>query len=307
MKKKIEDELFKLAEKIVNSKDNLDVAQLKSEARNLYEKLCVLHFTEKHLAETDFEEPEAETKVFSEELAKQVPEEQKEVKDDRSTYFAPDGTEYNDSEAITEPNTEKIKNLVAEMPQETGQIDDLFARINSEEKPKQQSEATRERAEEKPEPKQEPIFQPEPKPQSEPTPQPESKSEPESQPRPESQPKPQPENRTDFHDFGIGYDSLPQFEPVNQNGKAPRPRSLNDRLKKGITIGLNERLAFIKHLFEGNATDYNRVLSQLNTFHTLEEAQKFIQLVVKPDYNNWEGKEQYEQQFLEKIENKFEN
>ncbi|MDT0687869.1 hypothetical protein [Autumnicola psychrophila] len=294
MKKKIEDELLRLAEKILNSKDNLDVAQLKAEAQNLYEKLCVLHFTERHLAETELEKPEPEN--FSKVPEKNEPEKQNETVDEHSTYFAPDGTEYNDSEAITEPNTEKIKNIVAEMPQETEQIEDLFARINTEEKPKQQSEAPQQKEEVKPEPKQ-----------------PEDRPDPESEPQASSQPqepapKPQPESsKKDFHDFGVDYDSLPKFEPVNQNGKTPRPKSLNDRLKKGITIGLNERLAFIKHLFEGNATDYNRVLSQLNTFHTLEEANKFIQLVVKPDYNNWEGKEQYEQQFLEKIENKFES
>ncbi|MDT0648213.1 hypothetical protein RM545_16080 [Zunongwangia sp. F260] len=298
MKKKIEDELLRLAEKIVNSKDNLDVAQLKAEARNLYEKLCVLAFTEKHLAETGLEEPEPE--VAFEEPAKQVSEEQKEPIDDRSTYFAPDGTEYNDSEAITEPNTEKIKNIVAEMPQETQQIDDLFARINTEEKPPQQPVAPKERAE-KTQQKEEKKLETRPQPEV-------PVQKPENKPKPHPRPNPQPEaNRKDFHDFGVDYDSLPKFEPVNQNGKAPRPKSLNDRLKKGITIGLNERLAFIKHLFEGNATDYNRVLSQLNTFHTLEEANKFIQLVVKPDYNNWEGKEQYEQQFLDKIENKFES
>jgi signal recognition particle subunit SEC65 len=297
MKKKIEDELFKLADKIVTNREYLDVAQLKAEARNLYEKLCVLHFTEKHLAETAFEEPEVE--ISSEEPAKQFPEEQKEITDDRSTYFAPDGTEYNDSEAITEPNTEKIKNIVAEMPQETGQLDDLFARVNTEEKPPQQPKAP-ERAE-KTQQKEEKKLETRPQPEM-------PVQKPENKPKPHPRPNPQPEaNRKDFHDFGVDYDSLPKFEPVNQNGKAPRPKSLNDRLKKGITIGLNERLAFIKHLFEGNSTDYNRVLSQLNTFHTLEEAYKFIQLVVKPDYNNWEGKEQYEQQFLQKIENKFEN
>ena len=47
------------------------------------------------------------------------------------------------------------------------------------------------------------------------------------------------------------------------------------------------------------------MLSQLNTFSDFDEAYKFIQLVVKPDYNNWEGKEQYEDRFVEIIANKF--
>jgi len=80
---------------------------------------------------------------------------------------------------------------------------------------------------------------------------------------------------------------------------------IDDGLKKGINIGLNERLAYIKHLFGGDTADYNRVLSQLNTFTSLEEASKFIDLVVKPDYNNWQGKEAYEERFRAHIENKF--
>lgn len=68
---------------------------------------------------------------------------------------------------------------------------------------------------------------------------------------------------------------------------------------------MNERLAFIRHLFDGNTADYNRVLSQLNTFNSLEEARKFIDKIVKPDYNHWQGKEEYEERFMAHIENKF--
>jgi hypothetical protein len=46
-------------------------------------------------------------------------------------------------------------------------------------------------------------------------------------------------------------------------------------------------------------------LSQLNTFVTQENAINFIKDVVKPDYNNWEGKEEFETRFLEIIESKF--
>ena len=37
----------------------------------------------------------------------------------------------------------------------------------------------------------------------------------------------------------------------------------------------------------------------------LEAAQKFILEMIKPDYNYWEGKEQYESRFLKIIENNF--
>ncbi|TRX38091.1 hypothetical protein FNW52_04100 [Flavobacterium sp. ZT3R18] len=81
--------------------------------------------------------------------------------------------------------------------------------------------------------------------------------------------------------------------------------TLNDKLAKGITIGLNDRIAFVKHLFDGDSEDYNRVLSQLITFNTFQETKTFIDEMVKPDYNNWEGKEDFEHRFMEIIEKKF--
>lgn len=84
-----------------------------------------------------------------------------------------------------------------------------------------------------------------------------------------------------------------------------KPKSLNDRLNTGISIGLNDRLAFTKHLFAGNQEDYNRVISQLNTTETEIEAKDFILNMIKPDYNNWAGKEEYETRFMEIIERKF--
>lgn len=58
-------------------------------------------------------------------------------------------------------------------------------------------------------------------------------------------------------------------------------------------------------LFAGNTEDLNRVISQLNTFTSLDEARSFVLDFVKPDYNNWSGKEEYETRFLEIVENKF--
>jgi len=82
-------------------------------------------------------------------------------------------------------------------------------------------------------------------------------------------------------------------------------KSLNDRMAKGIIIGLNDRIAFMNHLFNNSSEDYNRVLSQLMTIDTFSEAKNFIDTMVKPDYNNWNGKEEYEQRFMEIIEKKF--
>jgi len=84
-----------------------------------------------------------------------------------------------------------------------------------------------------------------------------------------------------------------------------RPKSLNDTLGKSITVGLNDRIAFEKNLFSGSTDDLNRVLSQLNTINTYDEAKDFIINLVKPDYNNWEGKEEYEERFMAIVEKKF--
>ena len=81
--------------------------------------------------------------------------------------------------------------------------------------------------------------------------------------------------------------------------------SLNEKLAKGINIDLNDRIAFTKHLFGNEPEDYNRVLNQLITFNTFYETRDFIRDMVKPDYNNWEGKEEYEERFMEIIEKKF--
>lgn len=81
--------------------------------------------------------------------------------------------------------------------------------------------------------------------------------------------------------------------------------SLNEKIAKGIAIDLNDKIAFVKNLFANSDEDYNRVLNQLITYDNFEEAQSFIEDMVKPDYNSWEGKEDYEQRFLEIIEKKF--
>lgn len=89
-------------------------------------------------------------------------------------------------------------------------------------------------------------------------------------------------------------------EPV-----AETPKPAVEKVTKGITIGLNDRVGFVNHLFGGSNEDFNRVLSQLNTFDTFQDAKNFIEDLVKPDYNEWKGKEDYEERFLEVVENKF--
>lgn len=81
--------------------------------------------------------------------------------------------------------------------------------------------------------------------------------------------------------------------------------SLNDSFAKALQIDLNDKLAFVKHLFNNDTENYNRVLSQLNTMNTEEHSINFISTLIKPEYNNWKGKEEYEARFIALIKRKF--
>ncbi len=98
------------------------------------------------------------------------------------------------------------------------------------------------------------------------------------------------------------------FMPTKENGvkRETRPKSLNDKFgNKDIKVDLNNRLAFVKHLFNESTEDFNRVISQLNTIDSEERSISFINNMVKPDYNNWAGKEEYEERFMVLIERRF--
>ncbi len=114
---------------------------------------------------------------------------------------------------------------------------------------------------------------------------------------------------TEFESITSGFEDIPEFEPIEEAQKREaesEKKSLNDKLKgKRLNIGLNDKLAFIKHLFEGRNEDYDRVISQINTTNSLSEARTLILEMVKPDYNNWEGKEEYEERFIELVEGRF--
>ena len=99
----------------------------------------------------------------------------------------------------------------------------------------------------------------------------------------------------------------PEFvmKDENANEISYESKKLNESLIKGVNIGLNDKIAFTKSLFDGNEEDYTRVVSQLQTCSSWDEAFKFLNDVVKPDYNNWEGKEEIEKRFLKCIQNNF--
>ena len=86
----------------------------------------------------------------------------------------------------------------------------------------------------------------------------------------------------------------------------PSQKSLHTKLaSKNLSFGLNDRIAYVKHLFEGNTEDFNRVVSQLSTFEDWAETETFLAEMVKPDFD-WSGKEEYEERFLNQIKARFE-
>ncbi len=81
--------------------------------------------------------------------------------------------------------------------------------------------------------------------------------------------------------------------------------SLNDKLlSSNIQIGLNDRIAFVNQLFNYSQSDFNTVLSGLNSYTNKNDALKYIEYTVKPKYN-WKGKEELEERFILIIERKF--
>ncbi len=116
--------------------------------------------------------------------------------------------------------------------------------------------------------------------------------------------EPKEEPKKEEESVEVKKENFSSLSPTKETQEV-KIKSLNDRLTSGISFGLNDRIAFEKKLFGGSADDFNRVVSQLNTFDSFEEASSFIADFVKPDYKNWEGQEEYETRFLEIVEKKF--
>ncbi|WP_026728353.1 hypothetical protein [Flavobacterium denitrificans] len=155
---------------------------------------------------------------------------------------------------------------------------------------------------------------------------PEEKIEEKEEPKIETSSKP----TIAFEDFGVNYadaqfvkvdsfEAVPStpFPSLNEPQETiietavletpaePKAVTLNEKLAKGFHVDLNDRIAFTKNLFGNSTEDYSRVLNQLLTFDSYSEAKEFIENMVKPDYNNWEGKDDYAERFLGIIEKKF--
>lgn len=255
MKKKVRQEVKALAARITEEENTFKTSSIKKLIGELYEKLSVLEYLENQLNGTVENEvsESLDSKSFREEnwFSEPVPVPQPDHRED-----------------IIEPLMEKIKDIVAQMPQETTRIDDLLDEMLPKNLPPQETRK---------------------------------------------------HTKNDLEEFASNYQRTPEFErksaqifPKSSETKEAsktltesRAKSLNDSVNKGLNIGLNDRLAFIKHLFEGQAEDYTRVLSQINTMESYEEAESFIKGKVKPDYNDWLDKDEYSERFLHILEKRF--
>lgn len=280
MKKEIYAELKQLAQEILSNND-FSTEEMQEKTKTLYEKLTVLKFVEQNLNRSFSENEKIEEEEPEKPSAKQNTENLSfSAETLRRGILSPEEvTEREDDEAIIEPNTEKIKNIVSQMSENfRPTYKEETETVQVEEKPEKPQQTTQQDLGIDLDYMKMPEFEPK---------KPEPETERPKSAEPESSAKP------------------PAKLPNLNDQPAHQPQSLNNKLRKGINIGLNDRIAFIKNLFDGSTADYNRVLSQVNTFNSEEEALDFIARMVKPDYNNWEGKEIYENRFLDIISARF--
>lgn len=269
MKNKLQQDLEDLANEILQQKEKMNTAALKQKVTKLYEIVTVLDYLEQQIDGKTTPAQTLETASFDSKSYKE-----------QNWFTEPEPIEQpQHKEDLVEPLMEKIKDLVAQMPPESQELDDFLEEVLP------QKQYIKNDLEEFAKTYQEtPTF--ERKVVAEDPPKTETKLE-EREP---TKGVPAPENKKRL---------------VDDLGMSQKPKSINDQAGSMINVGLNDRLAYIKHLFGGNAEDYTRVLSQINTMESLEEAESFIKTKVKPDYNFWLEKDDYANRFMASVERKF--
>lgn len=299
MKKRLEADLISIAHRILQLKNKSDINQLYLESQKLYEKLALLRFVDEHFGDSKptigqaaiEEKIEAIFETTENEVAAAIIIEEIQTPEIEATpeFILEEEEEHEDITEMEEPifeESEDLETLDEEEETETPFIPAF--ELEKEEEDEQIEEA----------PKQEAVqisfeeligvdfsddlFV-----------------------KVESNTFETPiEEEQELETEAVAFD-LDEMELPEEEEETSKSVSLNEKLAKGINIDLNDRIAFTKHLFGNEPEDYNRVLNQLITFNTFYETRDFIRDMVKPDYNNWEGKEEYEERFMEIIEKKF--
>lgn len=142
-------------------------------------------------------------------------------------------------------------------------------------------------------------------------PKPPKAEEAEEEPEPEPEAIKEQEEITEAEEVNNTTELEPDFfeeepiESIADKAVEGQQKSVNDLFgSETIQVGVNDRIAFVNQLFEARPEDFNRVISQLNTFSTFAQAKQFIDTIIKPEYN-WDGKDEYEERFLDTIRRRF--
>ena len=93
--------------------------------------------------------------------------------------------------------------------------------------------------------------------------------------------------------------SQPATQPTSQSAKSVNARFAN------LNAGLNDRLAFVKHLFGGDDQDYQRIVAYLATLESKEECETFLREAVQPDYD-WSKSPDVAERFMALVYARFE-
>lgn len=255
MNKSILAELRALAQEILNDSEGKNLATLKERTLELYDRLAVLTHLESAIGQPELPSEQEDKSLDSKSYREQ------------NWFQDPKPVEKSEhQQELTEPLIEKIKDIVAQMPEETSAVDALLEEVIP----------------------------------------------------------PRKVVKNDMEDLGMDFANMPVFErkidealeptlvthetkeePVTKNDNQEKPKSLNESIQQTAQIGLNDRLAFIKHLFNENPQEMEQVLSQLDGFANFQTAKDHIVGKIKPAYNYWLGKEEYVERFLAVIEKRY--
>jgi len=91
-------------------------------------------------------------------------------------------------------------------------------------------------------------------------------------------------------------ETVKQDNPINQPAKSIQPSKMK--------IGFNDRFAFINKLFHGDAEEYGNIIAAIEGMSDFHQAENYINMVVKPDFD-WSEAEEYEERFMACIEQHF--
>ena len=314
MKKKLEADLISIAHRILKLKNKSELTQLHLETQKLYEKLSVLKFVEDNFSDV---KPTIGLSKIEELVASAFDNEEIIAEDEVLLATAETENEVISKEIEEEPNlileeevaeSEEIITEEAEEPitatDDKPDFEPHFELFKEEKVPskKSKSEAKQISFEDMLGSNSDPIFER----VKNATVSEEAEVEPIAAMEAEAEEVPEIEEEVFSPAFEMSApEEVEDIEDVVEEIEVKKSNGINDTFSKTISFGLNDKIAFEKQLFGGSSEDLNRVISQLSTFDTFDEAENFIEDMVKPDYNNWEGKDDYVARFMEIVEKKF--